>query len=375
MPLSLRRGRVTAIRERHDELVRLEVDGDRLRRLSVGDGAGRARGRGARQRAGARARARLGRLRRALREPDARARARGRGGRARDGAAVHAAPARAPVTSRRRASSRRTPARDAGRLLLAAQPGRAGVRGARGPARRVRPARRRRAAGVALGHGTGAARARACRRRRRRSRRASTATCSASRPPRRSRGPAARARRRRLLDRPGDRRDRDALRARRACRCGSRQRGACARRLAGRSPCGSRPPTSGDRHRGGLAPHRGRARRSCAARRWSAETARAGARPARACRSRTWAAAPTTTRSSSPPPTPRASRAREARCSAANARLDSPLVAVLRFARPPPQGDRIQAGPHVSVTLRAGGVPVLPQLDVGSAEKLGFSPR
>ena len=96
MPLSLRRGRVSAITERHDELVRLEVDGVACVAYPSVTG-GRAGRRGARQRPGPRARAWLGRLRRALREPDARARAPGRGRRACDGAAVHAAPARAPV--------------------------------------------------------------------------------------------------------------------------------------------------------------------------------------------------------------------------------------------------------------------------------------
>ena len=74
MPLSLRRGRVTAVVEALAELVRCEVDGVAMRRIPAADRAGRGGRRSHRQRPGARARARLGRLRRALRESDARAR-------------------------------------------------------------------------------------------------------------------------------------------------------------------------------------------------------------------------------------------------------------------------------------------------------------
>ncbi len=52
--LSLRRGAVTAVLERHEGLVRLEVDGAAVRRLPAADRAGRARRRGGRQHAGAR---------------------------------------------------------------------------------------------------------------------------------------------------------------------------------------------------------------------------------------------------------------------------------------------------------------------------------
>ena len=64
------------------------------RRVPAAHRAGRARRRRARQRAGPRARPRLGRLRRAAREPHARARPPARAGSARDEAAVHLAPGR-----------------------------------------------------------------------------------------------------------------------------------------------------------------------------------------------------------------------------------------------------------------------------------------
>ena len=355
MPLSLRRGRVTAITERHDALVRLEVDGVPCVAYSVGDRAGRARGRGARQRPGARARARLRRLRRALREPDARARASGRGGRARDGAAVHAAAARARVRRGVR-RARGGAARAAGRLLLAAQPGRAGLRGARRPARRLRPARRAercrsrsrtpcgRCASGALVAGTAAvapcfdadvqcvsvASALAWARREH-----DVAVCSIG---------------------PGIVGTGHALRARRARRGGGRQRGARARRRAGdRGARLGRRRAAAPPRRSRITPRR--CSRSSAARRSSPRTARAGARPATACRSRTWAAAPTTTRSSSRPPTPPASPRATSR---ADCHRSPPSRTTVRPASSPRRSYPGRA--RVSVTLRAGGVTVLPQL-------------
>ena len=124
---------MTAIVERHDGLVRLEVDGRAVRRLSGAHRAGRARRRRARQRPGARARAGHGRVRRPAREPDARPRP----ARPRTGAHVM----KLPYTPLQHAvlhaeeswgdESLGRPRRPAGRVLLAAQPGRARLRRAR----------------------------------------------------------------------------------------------------------------------------------------------------------------------------------------------------------------------------------------------------
>ena len=103
--------------------------------------------------------------------------------------------------------------RAAGRLLLAAQPARAGLRRARRPARRVRAAPRRRAAGRAVRRRAGAEGAWLVRRRRRgrlpRGRRPGVTVS------RRSAGARARAWTRRSARSAGDRRNRDHARPRR----------------------------------------------------------------------------------------------------------------------------------------------------------------
>ena len=142
--------------------------------------------------------------------------------------------------------------RSPGRVLLAAQPGRAGLRGARaGAQRRLRPARRGRAAGSALRHGASCSAASgflrttvavgpcvagelACCLRRVRS------GCVAT--PEHGRG--------RVRDRPRGRRHGLSLRARRA---GGRRRCECRRRSRRRdrcSPRGSRRADERERHRG-----------------------------------------------------------------------------------------------------------------------------
>ena len=132
--------------------MRLEVDGAPCVAYPRLTGPVALERRRARERAGAGARARLGRLRRAARQPHAGPRPRRRSG-------AHVmklpyTPLQAAWPTPRRRAARRRARRDAGGLLLAAQPARAGVRGARRrPSRRVRPARRRRAAGLALRHG------------------------------------------------------------------------------------------------------------------------------------------------------------------------------------------------------------------------------
>src|SRR3954453_18021795 len=169
MPLSLRRGRVSAIRERHDALFRLEVDGVacvayplltgpvelddevlvnvQARELELGSGGFDVL---------------YANLTRGLElAPE-------------EGAHVMVLPytplqhARLHVEEAGDLGGGRRPrvglAGPAGGLLLVAQPGRARLRRARRPADRLRPARRRRAAGLALGHGAGAARTRAGRR-------------------------------------------------------------------------------------------------------------------------------------------------------------------------------------------------------------------
>ena len=131
-------------------------------------------------------------------------------------------------------------------------------------------------------------------------------------------GAARGPRRRRLRDRPRDRRYRLTLSATAASRPPRRR----TRRRARRA-CRSLAVRVSERGRARapprrLAPHRGRARRSCLRRRRSSRTSgdgegwRGGMR--RASRSRTWAAAPTRTRRSSRPPSPRARR--RAACSA-----------------------------------------------------------
>ena len=123
-----------------------------MRRIPGADRAGRARRRGDREHAGARPRARLGRLRRSLREPDPRARPRRGGGRARDEAAVHTGAVRRAACRGAR-PARGIARRNAGRVLLAAQPAVPVCAALAGAPRRLRPARRRRAAGRPVRHG------------------------------------------------------------------------------------------------------------------------------------------------------------------------------------------------------------------------------
>ena len=281
-----------------------------LRRVPGADRAGRARGRGARQHAGARPRARLRRVRRPVREPDARARPRGRAGRARDEAAVHAAAGRR--AARGGGVLRQTAARGhARRVLLAAQPGRAGLRGARRAAGRLRPARGRRAAGGALRRG---ARAEGASLERVASAPASAATSSASTPGRRSRGRKAAGHDVAVcaigpgIVGTGSRLGHGGLAAANAANAASALGG---RPVVARA---SRRPTSASGT--AASPTTRRPCSSFAWARWSSPaspTPRAGARRATGCRSRTWAAAPTRIRRSSPPPTPPASRAQAAR--------------------------------------------------------------
>ena len=201
----------------------------------------------------------------------------------------------------------------AGRLLLAAQPGRAGrARRSEGCASRTcsSPAARCRCRCRTRCGRCGSA---GCSRLdRRRWRRASTATCSASRV-----GLGARLGRAREHDvavcsvGPGIVGTGTPLRSRRprGCRRGERgdsrsaarrsSRARVRRRRAGAAP-GRVPP-----HRAVLALVRGEV--------VVAEPSTVGARRARDCRSRTWAAARTRIRTSSRPPTARASR--RARCS------------------------------------------------------------
>src|SRR3954467_13070490 len=176
MPLSLRRGRAPGIRERHDALFRLEVDGVacvayplltgpvelddevlvnvQARELELGSGgfdvlyANLTRGLELAPEEGAHVMV-------LPYTPLQHAR-------------LHVEEAGGPPGGLARLPGARRPrvglGRAAGGLLLVAQPGRARLRRARRPADRLRPARRRRAAGLALGHGAGAARTRAGRR-------------------------------------------------------------------------------------------------------------------------------------------------------------------------------------------------------------------
>ena len=198
--------------------------------------------------------------------------------------------------------------RHAGRLLLAAQPGRAGVRGARRPPRRLRPAAGRGAAASRCR--TPSARSgarprrgdRVGRRVLRRRRRVRDAVVGARL------GEGAGLRRRRVRDRARDRRDRH----RGSGTAGSRP----PRRRTRRSALGGRPVVAArvseaderERHRG-LSHHTQAVLRALPRRggRRARTDARAGARPATGCRSRTWAAARTTTRRSSQPRSPPAS--------------------------------------------------------------------
>ena len=118
------------------------------------------------------------------------------------------------------------------------------------------------------------------------------------------------ARRRRLRGRAGDRRHRPRARPRRARCRGRRECGPRARRPAGRRAARLR----GGRARAAprpLAPHAGDPRPVPGRGVVPGEpTLTAGARRARACRSRTWAADPTRIRRSLPRPTPPGVRAR-----------------------------------------------------------------
>jgi hypothetical protein len=247
VPLSLRRGRVTAIRERHDAFVRLEVDGIACVAYPTVTGP-------------------VALEDEVLVNVQARALELGSGGfdvlyanltrglelAAEEGAHVMVLPytplQHARVHAEEAGGECGRLGGDAGRLLLAPQPGRAGVRGAGGAARRLPAAHRRRTAGVAVGHGADAAGARlagldrgggAVLRRGRAMRLTGLGTAL---------GPRG-ARRGRVLGRPGDRRDRDALRSRRPCGCRRGERGTFARRLAGRRAAGFRADER-DRHRG-----------------------------------------------------------------------------------------------------------------------------
>ncbi len=123
-----------------------------MRRVPTADRARRARRRRTRERSGALARARLGRLRRAAREPHARARARAGGGRTCDEAAVHAGSGCVAAWGGGGGAGG-VARRDAGGVLLASQPGGAGVRGARRRTCRVRAGSRRRAPRLAFRFG------------------------------------------------------------------------------------------------------------------------------------------------------------------------------------------------------------------------------
>ena len=138
------------------------------------------------------------------------------------------------------------------------------------------------------------------------SRRASTRTCSASRWPRRSPGHGASttspsARSAPGSSAPGSRFGHGGLAAAEAANAALALGGVpviaarVSARTSGRATAASR-----------ITPKR--CSRSCPASRASRRTARAGARPARACRSRTWVAGPDDDPTSSPPPTPRGSR-------------------------------------------------------------------
>ena len=308
MPLGLRRGTVSAITERHGRLIRLEVDGIALHRVSAADRRGRGGGRRARERAGAAARARLGRVRRPLRQPDARARAAARGGRARDGAAVHARPSNSLLQG---GVGRAARARVDGMpvvLCTAAQPGRAGLR----RARRAFASRTSRSQAARCPSRSrtrfGCCGSAAWSRSRAPSRRASTVTPSSSPPRRRFAWATAQGYDAVVCSRrAGHRRNRLAPRPRCAGARRRRQRRRRARRPAdpGSPPLGGRRPRAAPRR---LAPRAGRARPD-ARRRHRARTRADGEgweeACAEVCRSRTWAAArPRTQRSSAPPTRP-----------------------------------------------------------------------
>ncbi len=195
-----------------------------------------------------------------------------------------------------------------GRPVHAPQPARAGVRRASGTARRLRPGRGRRTAGLTLGHRAGAQGASAPRRCMR-----GGALPRRGRPVRR-RGIGVRVgeeralRRGGLRDRTGDRRHGDAARPRSPCACGCRKRRGRARGQAG----AGRPEVRGRSARpppGRVAPHARSARRRPRGRRGADRRGRgrAGRRRARACPCRTWNAARPRIRRSFAPRSPPAS--------------------------------------------------------------------
>ena len=319
MPLSLRRGRVTAIVERHEGLLRLEVDGDACVAYPGVTGPVEVDDEVLVNVQARAARPRLGRVRRPLREPDARARPSGGGGRARDEAALHAAAVRGAARGGGRALAEGLGGMP-GRLLLAAQPGRAGLRGAR----RACASRTCNSPGGALS----VALSDTVRLLQARGLLAATAPsgpCFGRRGGVRRRrlgsgvGGGRGLRRGGLRDRPRDRRDRDEPRARRARGGGRRE---CGRRRSAAGRCSrraSRARTSATRHRASrttrapccrsaVAASRSRGRRGsrrpAGSSRASRSTPRAGVRRAPGSRSRTWAAARTRSRRSSRPRSP-----------------------------------------------------------------------
>ena len=230
VPLSLRRGTVTAIRERHDGLVRLEVDGEPCVAYPRADRAGRARRRGRREHAGARARARLGRLRR----PSSRTSPAGLSLAAEPGAHVVKLPytplqVAAPHAEEQASRETSSTACRSCCCTLHSQLAPV-VRGARRAARRLRPASGRRAAACSLSDTVRELRARglvdatvavgAVLRRRRRVREPVPSALRV--------GEGERPRRRCLRHRSRDRRHRITPRPRRARRCRRGQRRASA---------------------------------------------------------------------------------------------------------------------------------------------------
>ena len=254
MPLSLRRGVVTAVHERHEGLARVEVDGWGLRGVPAADRPGRDRRRGRRQHAGARPRARLRRVRRAVREPDARARLAGRLWGTRHEASVYAAAVRR--SARGGGVFRQIAARGhACGVLFRSRPGPARVRGAQRAPRRLPPARGRSARAGALRRPTYADRVlsvRRCLLRRRRRVRQPVVGARV--------GEIGGTRCRRLLGRARHRGHRLPARARRArrrhrCERGDRPRGAGSGRGSRFGGRRARAPP------GPFTPHAGRARR------------------------------------------------------------------------------------------------------------------
>ena len=338
-----------------------------MRRVPAADRPGRGGRRGDRERPGARARPRLGRLRRPPRESHARARPPRRARCARDEAPVHAAPARRGAR-RGVERARRAPRRHARRLLLAPQPGRAGVRGdRRRSARRVRPASRRRAARVALRRRARARGSRPaphghCRRRVRGRRRPLRVDGIGPRV-----GEGGRVRRRRVLPSApaSSARDRGSGTegSRRPRRRTQRRRSADGRS----SPRGCRMRTSANATAGCRTTRKPCSRCVSARLRVAGRaTPRAGARPATACRSRTWGEGPTRIPRSSPPPTPLAGSrgicSRDGRAEARPGRRPRHVGDVRRRlgagTRRRLGGDRVrqQARRHVADVRRSRGV-------------------